>query len=134
MAAESELPGVMVKRVLVVDDDARVRRAMCALVRSTPGLMVVGEASSADAALRTDEELSPDVVVLDVLLPSLVDGVEVLQRLVARGRAVVAVSIREELASAALAAGAAAFVDEFAGPDALLKALRDASPALPGAC
>ncbi len=124
VAAESELPGVMVKRVLVVDDDARVRQALSALIGATPGLVAVGEASSSDTTLRADEELSPDIVLLDVLLPDLVDGLEVLRHLVARGRAVIAVSIRGDLRAGALAAGAIAFVDKFAGPDALLRALR----------
>src|SRR5437588_4020122 len=121
----------MPKRVLVVDNDARVRQALSALIRSTPGVVAVGEASSGDATLRADEELSPDIVLLDVLLPSLVDGVEALRHLVARGRAVIAVSIRGDLRAAALAAGAVAFVVKFAGADAVLKALREVALILP---
>ena len=122
----------MPRRILVVDDDARVRRALCALIRSAPGLSVVAEASSGPATLRADEELDPDVVLLDVLLPSLREGLEVLAALVARGRAVVALSIREELRATALDAGAAAFVEKYAGPDTLLQVLRDVPLVLPG--
>lgn len=118
--------------VLVVDDDARVRRALCALIRSAPGLSVVADASSGPATLRADEELRPDVVLLDVLLPSLTEGLEVLQALVARGRAVVALSIRGELRATTLAAGARAFVEKYSGPDALLEVLRHVPLVLPG--
>ena len=123
----------MPRRILVVDDDARVRRALCALIRSVPGLSVVAETSSGTGTLQADDELSPDVVLLDVLLPSLTEGLEVLDALVARGRAVVALSIREDLRATALAAGAAAFVEKYAGPDALLQVLREVPLVLPGA-
>jgi DNA-binding NarL/FixJ family response regulator len=112
-------------QILVVDNDARVRAALCALIGSWPGISVVGEAASSSAACEADEALCPDVVVLDILLPTADAGLEVLRRLSASGRPVVALSIRDGLRTAALAAGAAAFVEKYAGPDALLETLRD---------
>ena len=56
-------------RVLIVDDDVRVRRALRSLLECAPDLTVVGEAGSARSAKRLDLELLPDVVVLDLLLP-----------------------------------------------------------------
>lgn len=109
--------------ILVVDDDARVRAALCALIASTPGLSVAGEASSRSAAYAANQALAPDVVVLDILLPTAEDGLEALGHLAATGRPVVALSIREGLRGAAFAAGAVAFVEKYAGPDALLDAL-----------
>ena len=111
-------------KVLVVDNDARVRAALCALIGSSPGLSVVGEASSRSAAYAAMEALRPDVVVLDILLPSAADGLDVLKDLAATGRPVVALSIRDGLRAAALEAGAVAFVEKYAGPDALLETLR----------
>jgi DNA-binding NarL/FixJ family response regulator len=112
------------RRVLVVDDDARVRHALRALIRSSHGMSVAGEASSAGDAILADEQLEPDVVVLDLLLPSAQEGMDVLARLVGRGREVIALSIRVELRRAALEAGAAAFVEKGVGPDLLLNVLR----------
>jgi DNA-binding NarL/FixJ family response regulator len=112
------------RRVLLVDDDARVRNALRALLSSTQGLAVAGEASSAPDALQADEQLGPDVVLLDLLLPTAGDGLEVLRRLVGRGRTVVALSIRVQLRRAALDAGAAAFVEKGVSPDVLLEVLR----------
>ena len=109
--------------MLVADDDARVRRAVCALIRSSPGLAVAGEASSAAATLRADEELAPDIVLLDVLLPSADEGLDVLRRLAANGRTVVTLSVREAFRTTALSAGATAFVEKYAGPDELLATL-----------
>ena len=113
------------RRVLVVDDDSRVRHALHALIASAQGLSLAGEASSSVDALRADEDLAPDVVVLDLLLPSAQQGLDVLQHLVARGREVIALSIRVELRRPALDAGAAAFLEKGVSPDALLDVLRD---------
>lgn len=85
---------------------------------------MAGEASSAADALRADEELVPHVVLLDLLLPSAQEGFDVLRHLVARGREVIALTIRVELRRAALEAGAAAFLEKGVNPDALLDVLR----------
>lgn len=115
---------VEARRVLVVDDDARVRHALRALIASAQGLSLAGEASSGPDALRSDEELIPDVVLLDLLLPSAQQGLDVLGHLVTRGREVIALSIRVELRRPALDAGAAAFVEKGVSPDVLLDVLR----------
>ena len=116
------------RRVLVVDDDARVRQALRALITSSEGLSLAGEASSASEALQADEDLVPDVVLLDLLLPSAREGLAAIHGLVARGREVVALSIRVGLRSAALEAGAAAFVEKGITPEALLDVLRGGTP------
>jgi DNA-binding NarL/FixJ family response regulator len=115
------------RRVLVVDDDARVRHALRALISSSSGLALAGEASSAGEALEADAQLAPDVVVLDLLLPSEQEGLEVLGQLVGRRREVIALTIRVELRRPALAIGAAAFVEKGVSPDALLEVLRGPS-------
>jgi two-component system chemotaxis response regulator CheB len=99
-------------RVLVVDDDVRVRRALRGLIECAPDLMVVGEAGSARGARRLDLELDPDVVVLDLLLPQASDGMDVLRELRGRDRPVVAISRMGELGSQAMAAGAHAFLEK----------------------
>ena len=120
----NEARGDETRRVFVVDDDSRVRHALRALIASAAGLSLAGEASSAPDALRGDEELVPDVVVLDLLLPSAQQGLDVLEHLVTRGREVIALSIRVELRRPALDAGAAAFVEKGVSPDVLLDVLR----------
>ena len=111
--------------ILVVDNDPRVRAALSAVIGSSPGLAILGEASSRLGAYEAIDSLRPDVVVLDILLPTAQDGLEVLQHLAACGRPAIALSIREDLREAAFAAGAVAFVAKYSGPDALLRTLRD---------
>jgi DNA-binding NarL/FixJ family response regulator len=99
-------------RVLIVDDDARVRRALRSLIDCSPDLTVVGEAGSTRSATRLDLELLPDVVVLDLLLPQAPEGMEVLRELRGRDRPVVAISRMGELGPKAMVAGAHAFLEK----------------------
>jgi DNA-binding NarL/FixJ family response regulator len=97
---------------LIVDDDARVRRALRSLIDSSSDLTVVGEAASTRSAKRLDLELVPDVVVLDLLLPQAPDGMEVLGELRGRGRPVVAISHVGALRRQAMVAGAQGFLEK----------------------
>ena len=99
-------------RVLIVDDDARVRRALRGLIECSADLTVVGEAGSTRSAKRLDLELLPDVVVLDLLLPQPPEGMQVLRELRGRDRPVVAISGMGELGPQAMVAGAHAFLEK----------------------
>jgi DNA-binding NarL/FixJ family response regulator len=98
--------------VLIVEDDARVRRTLRSLIQCAPDLTVVGEAGSTGSAKRLDLELLPDVVVLDLLLPRAMDGMCVLRELRRHGRPVVALSCMGELGPEAVVAGAHAFLEK----------------------
>lgn len=99
-------------RVLIVDDNARVRRALRSLIECAPDLTVVGEAGSSQSAKRLDLELLPDVVVLDLLLSQAPEGMQVLRELRGRDRPVVAISCMGELGPQAMVAGAHAFLEK----------------------
>ena len=69
-------------RVLVVDDHSSFRR-FAAVLLTSGGYEVVGEAVDCEDALRQVERCRPDLVLLDVLLPG-PDGFVVAQRLAER--------------------------------------------------
>lgn len=56
-------------RVLVVEDEAIVAEAICALLDLEPDITVVGKALDGEAAVRKAQLLRPDVVLLDLHLP-----------------------------------------------------------------
>jgi DNA-binding NarL/FixJ family response regulator len=67
-------------RVLVVDDFERFRRFVCSTLGKRRDLQVIGEASDGLEAVRKAEELKPDLIVLDIGLPTL-NGIEVARRI-----------------------------------------------------
>lgn len=61
-------------RVLIVDDHAMVRRGLRSFLESEEDIQVVGEASGGAEAIRKVQELSPDVVLMDLVMREM-DGV-----------------------------------------------------------
>ena len=67
-------------KVLVVDDFERFRRFVCSMLDKRRDLQVIGEASDGLEAVRKAEELKPDLIVLDIGLPTLT-GIEVARQI-----------------------------------------------------
>ncbi len=67
-------------RVLLVDDYAPFRRFVCSALEKTPDLQVIAQASDGLEAVRKGEQLQPDLIILDIGLPTLT-GIEVARRL-----------------------------------------------------
>ena len=118
------MPKSDVIRVLVVDDDARVRRALHDLIEASGGMQVVATAGDLSEALAADERTSPAVALVDVLLPDRADGIDVVRALTLRGRPVIATSVSASVRSDALAAGALRFVEKSPDDQRLLSVLR----------
>lgn len=67
-------------KILLVDDDPNIRRGVRMNLALEPDFSVVGEAGDGWEALRLARELQPNVVVMDIRLPSL-DGLSTAERL-----------------------------------------------------
>ena len=116
-------------RVLLADDQTKVRSALRLLLEQEPGLSVVGEAAEAEDLLVQVEVTQPDLVLLDWELPGLRtdDRLSVLRALCPQLK-VIALSGQPEARRAALSAGADAFVSKGEPPERLLAALEDCRP------
>jgi signal transduction histidine kinase len=122
-------PGRGRPRVMVVDDNAGFRESLLALL-DAGDLEVVGEARSGEEALSIVEDLSPDVVLMDVRMPG-IDGIETTRRL-KRARptlGVVALSGHEDQAIVRemLVAGASGYVLKDSDGDDILNAVLHAA-------
>ena len=75
--------GVKNIRVLVVDDSPVVRQVLREVIESDPDMQVVGTAGDGREALEKIEACGPDVVTLDVQMPTM-DGLATLDAIFAR--------------------------------------------------
>jgi DNA-binding NarL/FixJ family response regulator len=119
--------GTVAIRVIVVDDQPVVRGGFAAIVDGEPDMSVVGQAADGAAAVALAEQLSPDVVLMDIRMPGM-DGLTATRLLTAAGdRPRVLVLTTFDLDAyvyEALRAGASGFLLKDAEPDDLLRAIR----------
>lgn len=115
--------------IFIVDDHAVVRQGIRTLLGMHPDLQVVGEAESAETALRLIAQLLPNVVLMDLLLPGM-NGVEAtrqIKRISPSTQVVVLTSYAEdEHIFPALRAGAISYILKDIRPRALAESLRKA--------
>lgn len=115
-------------RLLIVDDEAMVRRGLRLVLEAEDDLQVVGEAADGLEAIEEAARLRPDVILMDVRMPRL-DGVEACRRLVAGSDAKVVVLTTFDLDEhlfAAIRAGASGFLLKASRPEELVDAIRAA--------
>jgi two-component system response regulator NreC len=118
----------MAIRVLVVDDHAVVRSGIKLLLDRHDDIEVVGEAGNAQDAVFRVRELTPDVILLDLVMPG-ESGIEVLPKLLqeASGAKVLVLSMQDEpsYVREAFAAGASGYVLKEAVDEEVVTAVRE---------
>ena len=115
-------------RVVVADDQAMVRDGFAAIIGVEPDLEVVGTGADGFEAVELTRRLDPDVVVMDVRMPSL-DGIEATRTLTTRIRARARVLVLttfdlDEYVYRAVGAGASGFLLKDAPRGRLVEAIR----------
>jgi DNA-binding NarL/FixJ family response regulator len=114
-------------RVLIAEDDPRVRNALRSFLSASTGFEVVGDAGTASTALELARERAPSVVLVDVFLPTARDGLDLLRTITGELRIpAVAMSIHGGFRSSTLTAGAYRFLDKDSAPEHMVAALRAA--------
>ena len=117
-------------RVLLADDHQVVRSGLASLFSATEDIEVVGSAVDGEQAVAAYSELSPDVVLMDVSMPSL-DGVAATRKIIANdplARVIMLTSFADHTrVTDAIDAGAIGYVLKDADPDSLAAAIRAAA-------
>jgi DNA-binding NarL/FixJ family response regulator len=120
-------------RVLIVDDHPLVRQGVAAVVAAQTDMTVVGEAGDGRQAIELYRKLRPDIVLVDLGLPSL-DGIGVMQAIRSEfsGSRFIALTVYQgdEDIHRALAAGAQGYLLKSAPPSQLVAAIRAVSAGL----
>jgi two-component system, NarL family, response regulator LiaR len=116
-------------RVMIVDDHAVVREGLRTFLQLQDGIEVVGEAADGREAIELGPRLSPDVILMDLVMPRL-DGVRAmraLRDLVPDARVIVLTSfLDDERLMPAVQAGAAGYLLKDVEPAELARAVRSA--------
>jgi DNA-binding NarL/FixJ family response regulator len=119
-------------KVLLADDHRMIREGLRRLLEADPAIEVIGEAENGRAAVTLANELSPDVIVMDIAMPDL-NGVEATRQIIAdRGNGdapkVIALSQHSDrrYSSEILKAGATGYVLKECAFEELLIAVRSA--------
>lgn len=123
----------MTIRVVIADDDTLVRTGLRLMIETQDDLDVVGEAENGEVAIRLAEELSPDVVLMDIRMPD-VDGLEATREITRLGprsddapptRVLILTTFEvDEYVYEAVRAGASGFLLKRTPPEELLAGIR----------
>jgi DNA-binding NarL/FixJ family response regulator len=117
----------VITSILLVDDQPLLRMGFRMVLESQDDLVVVGEASDGDEALRLTAELDPDIVLMDVRMPGM-DGIEATSQIIHQGlrsRVIILTTFDlDEYAFAGLRAGASGFLLKDVPPNDLLSGIR----------
>ncbi len=117
------------KRVILVDDNQRVRQSLTVLFDLLPEWQIVGEAANGQEALDLCARVQPDVAIMDLLMP-VMDGITATRRIREQFPAVKVVVLTstpvESDVEAAVEAGAHAVLRKSGGIDQIETVLRQA--------
>lgn len=121
-------------RILVVDDHDMLRRGLAAFLHAFPDLCLVGSTSSGIEAIRLCQELHPDVVLMDLIMPEM-DGVTAIERIHQKQPEIKIIALssfnEEKLVKDALRAGATSYILKNVSPEELADAIQSTQSGLP---
>jgi DNA-binding NarL/FixJ family response regulator len=114
-------------RILLADDQALVRAGFRLILGAESDMEVVGEAGDGDEAVERANELAPDVVLMDIRMPTL-NGIEATRQVLARAGETRVLMLTtfdlDEYVIDAFRAGASGFLLKTAPPQQLVAAVR----------
>lgn len=117
-------PGI---RIFVAEDHPLVRRGIRDLLQTEPDMLVVGEAGDGQEAVDRVEQLHPDIVIMDLVMPKM-DGIEATRRIKSAqpdvNILVLTSFATDDKVFPAIKAGALGYLIKDTQPEALIEAIR----------
>ena len=116
--------------VLLVDDHPPIRSGIRAMLERTPDLCIVGEAENGDEARRLLEELRPQIILLDLVIPGFSPAAFekwARQNYPETSTLVLTGHDRDHLLASMMKAGVAGYLDKSIQPEGLVDAIRRAA-------
>ena len=116
-------------RVMIVDDHGMVRRGLATILRVKADLELVGEASNGQEALQVCEQVRPDVVLMDLVMPEMggAEATRLIREQCPHVQVIALTSFQEkELVREALQAGAISYLLKNVSAEDLAAAIREA--------
>jgi NarL family two-component system response regulator LiaR len=117
-------------KILIVDDHSVVRQGLRMFLNLEPTFEIVGEAADGEEALKIVDDVKPDVVLMDILMPG-VDGIkatEIIKKEHPEVEVVALTSVLEDsIVVAAIRAGAIGYLLKDTEADELIRAIKAAA-------
>ena len=117
----------MTATILTIDDDRRFLKVLQNVLREDPDFQLVGEAANGEQAIRRIQELQPDVVLVDIVMPTL-SGFDTMRRIKHRWPEIKIILVtahpEPEYAMAAFKNGADGFIEKQRLAGALVRVMR----------
>jgi DNA-binding NarL/FixJ family response regulator len=114
-------------RILIADDHLMVRKGLSTLIQGIPDFEMVGEAEDGAQAIAMAQDLRPDVILMDVVMPE-VGGIEAIRAIRAGNASVNIIALTSfpdaHLIRQTFEAGARGFLYKDVGADELISAIR----------
>jgi len=118
---------VIKKRILVVDDHAIMREGIRLLLGLQEDIEIIGEASDGFEAIKKVQELTPDVIIMDIAMPNM-DGLEAIRRIKKKNPKIRILVLTQhdnkEYVLSAIKAGSSGYVTKSALGSELVSAVR----------
>ncbi|MEB4616330.1 response regulator transcription factor [Leucobacter sp. M11] len=114
-------------RVLIADDEPRIRAALRLLIEHEPGMIVAGEARDGVEAVEQARRLRPDTILMDIQMPRMT-GLDATRALAADNPRIIVLTTfdLDEYVFEALRLGASGFLLKNSPPTDVLRAIRAA--------
>jgi DNA-binding NarL/FixJ family response regulator len=120
---------IYIIKVIIVEDNDTIREGLAVLINGTEGFRCLASYSDCESMLKHIEDLTPDILLMDIVLPGMsgIDGVKQIKQIVPDlSISMLTVYGENDLVFEALCAGACGYLLKNTPPARLLEAIKEA--------